>query len=138
MLRIQVDLNGVIEYEDIEQKERATEPGKVPVQEGHGFLKTFRREPIIFVWQVNHLWRQDRDYLWYRESNYCDKDAYEYQDLKERLLRLPAVRMAPAVKMGCDDTGQLRIHSGKMNRGVQCQQDENQLGKSRIQVNLFL
>ena len=138
MLRIEVDLNSVVEDQDIEQKERTAEPGRVPVQESHGFRETFRCEPIIFVREINQLWRQERDYFWYRESNYCDKDAYHYQNLEEGLLGLPAIRNTPAVKVGSHDTGQLGINSSEVNRCIEHQEHENQFGQSRMQVNLFL
>lgn len=133
MLRIQIDLNGVIEHQDVEQKERTAEPGKVPVQESHGFRETLGREPIIFVREINQLWRQESDYFWYRESNYRDKDAYHNQNLEEGLLGLPAIRNTTAVKVGSHDTGQLGINSSEVNRCIEHQERGNQLGQSRIQ-----
>lgn len=107
---MQVDLNGVVENEDIEQKKRAGKPRKMRLQKCHRLRETFRREPTGFIWQIDQLCGQDRDYLWYRESDHREYDAYNYQNFKERLLCLPAIRRATPVEVRSHDTRQLGIN----------------------------
>ncbi len=94
MMGMQIDLNGVVEYEDIEEEERAGEPREIGLEERHRLRETLRRKPMVFVWQINELWRQNGNHLWYRKSNHRDNDAHNDHNSEERLPGLPAIRNA--------------------------------------------
>lgn len=99
VLGMQIDLNGVIKHQDIEEKQGAGEPRKMRIEEGRRLRETLGCKPIVFVWQINPLWRENRNHLWYRESNHRNHDAYNHQNSEERRLGLPAIGNATRVKV---------------------------------------
>lgn len=122
---MQIALNRIFERKKDQEKNAAAKPRKMSVQESHGLLQVFRREPIALIRQIDQLSGHASDNPWDDRTNHRGKDAYANKNAKEDLLGLPPVRCSAPVEMGRDDVGQLRIHRRKVNRSVQRQQHEN-------------
>src|SRR5205085_1718292 len=97
ILGTQIDLYGVVENEEIKEKKRAGEPRTIVCQKRHRLRHALGRQPVVFVWQINQLWWQSRNNLWHRESNARDKDTYDQQNLKERLIRFAMPKIISAL-----------------------------------------
>src|SRR5262249_24426273 len=121
----------------LQQKYRAAIPAEPSADEIQRSVTALSRKPVLLIRQIEELHWQCPDQRWNPESEYRGDDGDAHEKRKKRLLRLPAVWIAPLAEMRRNDIGQLRVIARKVNRGTDDQQDKQNLGQLGVHQNLF-
>jgi len=118
MAGMEIELESVIKRENDEQKEAASEPGEMGVEEFDGFGAVLRPEPIFFIWQIDEFRRQDGQERGNGEAHDAGENADNDDGDKECRLRLPSIDVAAAIEVRSDNFRQLRVRVGKVESSV--------------------
>jgi len=102
---MQVGLYGVVNKYDRDRIDGAAKPSEMGLQPVQCFLAVLRRKPVLLVWKIDQPGWQDANDAGQAETNQRAQNAHAHKNGEERLLGLPAVRIAAAVEMRCHHVG---------------------------------
>ena len=96
---MQVGLDGVVEGQDHNQKDRAAEPRKVGVEKLRRLCNVFRSEPVALVRKIDQCGGQRRDDPRDAKADDHRKHTDADKDPEKRRFCLPTIGYAAAIEM---------------------------------------
>lgn len=128
---VDVGLQGVVERKKEERENRAAEPREPRGEELQRSFGLVWTEPKLFVRKIDELGGDALKNAGNAKGHDRGYHDGANEECEKHRFRLPAIRDAAAVEVGCDSFRQLRVAGRKIDRRENGEHDENTSGQSR-------